>query len=78
VGECGIIDRDSLIPIPPETISPAVSVGIKEREFGLSRRQQMVFHSNSWLLRLMAIGNQSAQDVDKAVDRRTMPRMLNL
>ncbi|MEN9521065.1 MAG: hypothetical protein RLZZ381_3653 [Cyanobacteriota bacterium] len=28
-----------------------------QREFGLSRSNQMVFHSNPWLLRLMRIGN---------------------
>ena len=33
---------------------------------------------NGWLLWLMAIGNQSAQDIDKAIDWRTVARMLNL
>ena len=33
---------------------------------------------DGWLLWLMAIGNQSTQDVDKAVDWRTVARMLNL
>ena len=33
---------------------------------------------DGWLLWLMAIGNQSTQDVDKAVDWRTLARMLNL
>ncbi len=30
------------------------------------------------LLRLMAIGNQSPQNIDKAIDGRAMARMLNL
>lgn len=34
--------------------------------------------SDGWLLRLMAVGNQTAQNVDSSVDGRTMPRMLNL
>ena len=34
--------------------------------------------SDGGLLGLMTVGNQSAYNVDEAVDRRTMARMLNL
>jgi carbon dioxide concentrating mechanism protein CcmM len=37
-----------------------------------------VFNRNGRLLGLMTVGNQSTQDIDKAVYRRTMARMLNL
>jgi hypothetical protein len=49
-----------------------------ERQFGLSRKQQIMVKRNRGLLWLMAIGNQSTQNVDKAIDGRAMARMLNL
>ena len=47
-------------------------------EFGLSREQEIVVDRNRRLLRLVAVGNQATQNVDKAVHRRAMTRMLNL
>nr|MBW4683222.1 hypothetical protein [Microcoleus vaginatus WJT46-NPBG5] len=38
------------------------------REFGLSRGKQIVLKSNGGLFRLVAIGNQSTNDIDQAVD----------
>jgi hypothetical protein len=37
-----------------------------------------VVKGDGWLLWLLVIGNQSTQDVDKAVDWRTVARRLNL
>ncbi len=51
---------------------------LKPPEFGLSWEQQIVVDGDRGLLRLVAISNQSTQDVDKAIDRRTMARMLDL
>ncbi|MBD2080046.1 hypothetical protein H6G01_09080, partial [Leptolyngbya sp. FACHB-17] len=36
-------------------------------EFGLSREQQIVVERNGRFLRLMAVGNQAAENVDKAI-----------
>jgi hypothetical protein len=41
-------------------------------------REHSVERSERRLLRLMAIGNQTAQNIDKAVDRRPMARRLDL
>ncbi len=51
---------------------------LRQRQFGLSRNQEIVVKCNGRLLGLMAISNQSAENIDKAIDWRTMTRMLDL
>lgn len=54
------------------------SIDLIQRQFGLSRKQEVVVDGNRRLLGLMAIGNQSAKNIDKAIDWRAMTRMLDL
>lgn len=50
----------------------------KKREFGLRKGQQILVKGNRGFLGLVAIGNQSANNIDQAIDGRAVPRMLNL